>query len=509
KNNERFFMEGFIKDYLQSSADRYLPTYYSNMCLRLLPIFELIINRMFEHMPNARIVDTVLPIAQNLFRAHAAPITFLYHTLFVYEKKLREKSNFRQSLIIGMIGNIYHMRKMEWCFSNNFTSYIENYLRLDGEKRQLPSPVFNSRYAIDLLHKLIYFIFLNSSVPIYEKNSYEYNIDWRYNEFANPSLQLIHCLAIEIFFYTGQENFNPWKLFAEPFITADALIPRANFLKYLNAMGLLFSALPEYYWSQLFERMYQIFEHPLLLRCSPTDIMDLLNFRERFCTHTENMVCCFVAVVHSIWLHGSISHLQPFLHLVQTQLLQTIKTENQLLLAFQLIGPFLQRIQTESTKLLLEFVIVPYDLIARVDHHQQSFMNVDTIANFLYHIKYIVVGDAIRDRIETVVNNLHCEKLRSRLHFLCAKTDVSSSIHSQGPSAAATPASVTTVDTSNANIPNHGQIKSVTSTMQMQYPTASMQAQPYGAPSQNIQQNFQLTTNMTNAMGSDGTQQQR
>ncbi|CAF5118147.1 unnamed protein product, partial [Rotaria sp. Silwood1] len=354
KNNERFFMEGFIKDYLQSPADRYLPTYYSNMCLRLLPIFELIINRMFEHMPNARIVDTVLPIAQNLFRAHAAPITFLYHTLFVYEKKLREKSNFRQSLIIGMIGNIYHMRKMEWCFSNNFTSYIENYLRLDGEKRQLPSPVFNSRYAIDLLHKLIYFIFLNSSVPIYEKNSYEYNIDWRYNEFANPSLQLIHCLAIEIFFYTGQENFNPWKLFAEPFITADALIPRANFLKYLNAMGLLFSALPEYYWSQLFERMYQIFEHPLLLRCSPTDIMDLLNFRERFCTHTENMVCCFVAVVHSIWLHGSISHLQPFLHLFQTQLLQTIKTENQLLLAFQLIGPFLQRIQTESTKLLLE-----------------------------------------------------------------------------------------------------------------------------------------------------------
>jgi hypothetical protein len=40
--------------------------------------------------------------------------------------------------------------------------------------------------------------------------------------------------------------------------------------------------------------------------------------------------------------------------LVQVRLLQTIKTENQLLLAFQLIGPFLQRIQTESTKLLLE-----------------------------------------------------------------------------------------------------------------------------------------------------------
>lgn len=103
----------------------------------------------------------------------AAPVTFLYNTLFLYEKKLREKSPFRQSLIIGMIGkrrdhavrhasfflslqaNIYQMRKMEWCFSANFTAFVENYLRPDGEKRQLAAPVFNSRYAIDLLHKLV------------------------------------------------------------------------------------------------------------------------------------------------------------------------------------------------------------------------------------------------------------------------------------------------------------------------------------------------------------------
>ncbi|CAF4860561.1 unnamed protein product, partial [Rotaria sp. Silwood2] len=88
-------------------------------------IFELIISRMFEHMLNARIVDTVLPIPQNPFCARGG------------------KSNFRQSLIMGTLGNIYHIRKMEWCFSNNFTSYTEVYLRLDGEKRQLPSPVFN------------------------------------------------------------------------------------------------------------------------------------------------------------------------------------------------------------------------------------------------------------------------------------------------------------------------------------------------------------------------------
>ena len=46
----------------------------------------------------------------------------------------------------------------------------ENYLRADGEKRQLPSPVFNSRYALDLLHKLvddILFVFIFFFSKIY------------------------------------------------------------------------------------------------------------------------------------------------------------------------------------------------------------------------------------------------------------------------------------------------------------------------------------------------------
>lgn len=142
-----------------------------------------------------------------------------------------------------------------------------------------------------------------------------------------------------------------------------------------------------------------------------------------------------------------------------------------------------------------------------MDNQQQSFSNVDTIANFLYHIKYIVVGDAIRDRIETVVNNLHCEKLRSRLHFLCAKTDVSSGAHSQGPpSVVATPASH---DSSSVPVPSHGSLKSSTSTMQMQYSTAAMQAAPYGMSPQHLQQHFQLTTGATSGMGPDGNQQTR
>ena len=56
-------------------------------------------------------------------------------------------------------------------------------------------------------------------------------------------------------------------------------------------------------------------------------------------------------------------------------------------------------------------------------------------------------------------------------------------------------------------VPTHGQLKSATSTMQMQYTTAAMQSPAYGlSPGQNNQQQqqqFQLTTN---TLGSDGNQ---
>ncbi len=64
---------------------------------------------------------------------------------------------------------------MEWCFSNNFTSYIENYLRSDGEKRQLPAPVFNSRYAIELLQKLVDDILFYCSVKIFFRFSFSFS----------------------------------------------------------------------------------------------------------------------------------------------------------------------------------------------------------------------------------------------------------------------------------------------------------------------------------------------
>jgi hypothetical protein len=64
-------------------------------------------------------------------------------------------------------------------------------------------------------------------------------------------------------------------------------------------------------------------------------------------------------------------------------------------------------------------------------------------------------------------------------------------------------------DTASSTVPSHGQLKSGTSTMQMQYSTAAMQVPPYGVSPQNIQQHFQLTTGVTSGMGSDGNQQTR
>ena len=62
------------------------------------------------------------------------------------------------------------MRKMEWCFSSYFISHLENHFRLDGEKRPLPPPTFNFRYAVDLLHKLVDDILFLSIEFLFQKH---------------------------------------------------------------------------------------------------------------------------------------------------------------------------------------------------------------------------------------------------------------------------------------------------------------------------------------------------
>jgi len=103
---------------------------------------------------------------------------------------------------------------------------------------------------------------------------------------------------------------------------------------------------------------------------------------------------------------------------MQTSLNPLVQTEWQLLFVCHLVGPLLQRLTNERPKALLEVVMEIYRLLQSVDQHQGGLLqHSDVLCDFLYHIKYMHIGDQRKEEIEQVVSSLHTP-LQMRLRFL-------------------------------------------------------------------------------------------
>ena len=85
-----------------------------------------------------------------------------------------------------------------------------------------------------------------------------------------------------------------------------------------------------------------------------------------------------------------------------------IESEAQFLFVCHLVGPLLQRFHTERTRCIMELTLALYELLVAVDHRTaaspaletQHLYAMDPICDFLYHIKYMFVGDGVRTEAE-------------------------------------------------------------------------------------------------------------
>ena len=95
-----------------------------------------------------------------------------------------------------------------------------------------------------------------------------------------------------------------------------------------------------------------------------------------------------------------------------------IESEAQLLFVCHLVGPLLQRFHNERTRCIMELTLALYELLVAVDHKtaaassssassssssssdSQHLFAMDPICDFLYHIKYMFVGDGVRAEAE-------------------------------------------------------------------------------------------------------------
>ncbi|KAK2179642.1 hypothetical protein NP493_478g01045 [Ridgeia piscesae] len=70
KYPEKFYFEGLQDISCQPSQHQYLPIYFGNVCLRFLPVFDIVIHRFLELPPVAKSLETMLDHLGGLYKFH-------------------------------------------------------------------------------------------------------------------------------------------------------------------------------------------------------------------------------------------------------------------------------------------------------------------------------------------------------------------------------------------------------------------------------------------------------
>ncbi|KAG1929514.1 mediator of RNA polymerase II transcription subunit [Pimephales promelas] len=244
------------------------------------------------------------------------------------------------------------------------------------------------------------------------------NCDWRFNEFPNPAAHALHVTCVELMALAvpGKDVGNA---LLNVVLKSQPLVPRENVTAWMNAIGLVITALPEPYWIVLHDRIVSVISSPVL--SSESDWVgypfQLLDFTACHQSYSEMHCSYILALAHAVWHHSSIGQLSLIPKFLSEVLKPIVKTEFQLLYVYHLVGPFLQRFQQERTRCMLEIGVAFYEMLQAVDQHIKHLSYMDPICDFLYHIKYMFTGDSVKDQVERIICSLR-PAMRLRLRFI-------------------------------------------------------------------------------------------
>ena len=71
-------------------------------------------------------LDTMIKHVGVLYKFHDKPIFYLYNTLHYYEKRLRDRTGLKKTLISKVVGAFGDERPAGWCLSKQFQAYTED-----------------------------------------------------------------------------------------------------------------------------------------------------------------------------------------------------------------------------------------------------------------------------------------------------------------------------------------------------------------------------------------------
>ncbi|TSO15222.1 Mediator of RNA polymerase II transcription subunit 23 [Bagarius yarrelli] len=150
KYPEKLYFEGLAEQVNppMQLQPQYLPIYFGNVCLRFLPVFDIVIHRFLELLPVSKSLETLLDHLGGLYKFHDRPVTYLYNTLHYYERQLRDRTNLKRKLVHAIMSSLKDNRTPGWCLS-------ETYLKFGMNPREDNVWVPDDTYYCKLIGRLV------------------------------------------------------------------------------------------------------------------------------------------------------------------------------------------------------------------------------------------------------------------------------------------------------------------------------------------------------------------
>uniref|UniRef100_A0A336LHK9 Mediator of RNA polymerase II transcription subunit 23 n=1 Tax=Culicoides sonorensis TaxID=179676 RepID=A0A336LHK9_CULSO len=379
------------------------PIYFGNVCLRLLPVLDLIIHRFIEFSTNQPIkaLENILDTFGCLYKFHERPITYLYNTLYYYEQKLRDFPGLKRKLISCIA--------LEIC-TNKFaiSDMYRKYLQFSEINDNMFSK--DTSYYSEIVKKVL--------DAIEDKNT-QTSIDWRFNEFPNYPTFSLYTTCMEILCLPQAPAITTHNIM-DIISKRYGNIPPGKIHTWINAIGLIIAHLPESYFMTVFERTRELLNSKKMkdwkYKQSPFVMFD---FKTVYNSMLDKEFVNHLAVVHAVIQHFNIGQISVLIEYINKVLKPLIKTEYQMIYVCHIICPFLSRLEAEVPRAPMDITLILYEVLEQIDtsKNENSLVYLDPICDLLYHLKYMYIGDMLKTEIETIIKKLS-PRLRMRLRFI-------------------------------------------------------------------------------------------
>eukprot|EP00794_Sanderia_malayensis_P004577 gene4577-5179_t len=355
---EKLYFEGLYEaNDLKPPQATYLPIYFGNVCLRFLPVFDIVIHRFLELPPVSRSLESLLDQIGSLYKFHDRPITYLYNTLHYSMQKLKDRPLVKKKLVGSIIGAQKECHPPGWALSEGFLEYLARH----DDVTWTPS----HSYFCTVIGRLVDTTSGKMPSPFP-------SCDWRFNEFPNPTSHALHVTCVELMALpitceqVGEALFNVLYKSSEK---SRGFSIRRNIMSWINAVAVVLTSLPESSWLIVNNKVCNVLQNELS-NINFTTMSSIPSFFEFSASHAMNFEThadYVLALFHAFWHHSSNG----------------------------------------------QFVLLPNDFKQK---GQDAWLE--------YHLKYMFVGNSIKEIAEKTIGKVH-ESIQTQLKFMtdAAKKD--------------------------------------------------------------------------------------